>query len=147
MSGKNPIDKDKVAENPGLLPYAHTLGGAIIKPIDKGKVKGLALSAMYQQTEGSLVQIKEQIETLVNQAQEIHHRINLSEKIYAADCRFKPLIGYTYYLYQKKDESYILSMVSPSEWGAKSPYTYLATTELMADHTWKILDHCDNFDL
>ena len=26
----NPIDKDKVAENPGLLPYAHTAGGAVI---------------------------------------------------------------------------------------------------------------------
>ena len=25
----NPIDKDKVAENPGLLPYAHTAGGAV----------------------------------------------------------------------------------------------------------------------
>ena len=29
----NPIDKDKVAENPGLLPYAHTAGGAVIRRI------------------------------------------------------------------------------------------------------------------
>ena len=26
----NPIDPDKVAENPHLLPYAHTVGGAVI---------------------------------------------------------------------------------------------------------------------
>jgi hypothetical protein len=35
----NPIDKDKVAENPGLLPYAHTAGGAVIRPEDKGKIR------------------------------------------------------------------------------------------------------------
>ena len=38
----NPIDKDKIAENPHLLPYAHTRGGVNIKPVDKGKVKGRA---------------------------------------------------------------------------------------------------------
>ena len=32
----NPINPDKVAENPGLLPYAHTAGGAVIKPDDMG---------------------------------------------------------------------------------------------------------------
>jgi hypothetical protein len=35
----NPINKDKVAENPGLLPYAHTAGGAVIRPEDMGKTK------------------------------------------------------------------------------------------------------------
>ena len=28
----NPINPEKVAQNPGLLPYAHTAGSAIIKP-------------------------------------------------------------------------------------------------------------------
>ena len=57
----NPIDPDKVAENPHLLPYAHTVGSAVIKPIDKGRVKGLAVTAMYEQTEIQLDQIREQI--------------------------------------------------------------------------------------
>ena len=45
MSDKkiNPIDKDKIAKDPHLLPYAHTVGGAIIKPIDKGRAKGCLL--------------------------------------------------------------------------------------------------------
>ena len=33
----NPIDKTKVAENPGLLPYAHTAGGAVIRPNGQGQ--------------------------------------------------------------------------------------------------------------
>ena len=55
---QNPIDKDKIAESPHLLPYAHTVGGALIKPIDKGRVKGLAVASMYEQTEMQLDQIR-----------------------------------------------------------------------------------------
>ena len=34
----NPIDPEKIAENPHLLPYAHSVGGAVIKPMDKGRM-------------------------------------------------------------------------------------------------------------
>lgn len=136
----NPIDPDKVAENPGLLPYAHTVGGAIIRPIDKGRTKGLAVSAMYEQTNKQLDQIRKQVELLMEQAKSIHTRVEMSERIYEADINFKPIHGHTYYLYRRKDGSDILSMVSPAEWGAKPPYEYVATVKLMADSTWEILD-------
>lgn len=77
---KNPISKDNITETPHLLPYAHHVGSAIIKPVDKGRTKGNAMKAMYQQTENQLVQIKEQVETLIKQAQAIHDRISVSEK-------------------------------------------------------------------
>ncbi|HLO53414.1 MAG TPA: DUF2452 domain-containing protein [Saprospiraceae bacterium] len=139
-SKKNPISVDKITETPHLLPYAHHVGSAIIKPLDKGKVKGVAMKAMYQQTDSQLLQIKEQVETLIRQAQNIHDRIALSEKIYQADCGFKPIIGNTYFLYAKTDESWLISMIAPEEWGKSKPYTYLATIELKADSTWGILD-------
>jgi len=137
----NPIDSDKVVENPGLLPYAHTVGSAIIKPIDKGKTKGVAMTAMYQQTEKQLVELKEQVEFLLKKAQSVHDKIEISEKIYRADCGFKPLPGHTYYLYEKKKKKeWVLSMVASEEWGANPPYDYLAKVELMADHTWDVLE-------
>ncbi|MBL7932472.1 MAG: DUF2452 domain-containing protein, partial [Bacteroidia bacterium] len=61
---ENPIDKDKVAENPGLLPYAHTVGSIVVKPEDRGQIKSRALSAMYEQTDAMLKQIQAQVETL-----------------------------------------------------------------------------------
>jgi len=136
----NPIDKDKIAENPGLLPYAHHMGSAIIKPIDKGRTKGLAMDAMYEQTEGQLLQIKEQVEVLVRQAQAIHDRIDISEKIYRADCGFKPIPNKDYYLYDKGEDNWIISMVSPEEWGKSIPYEYLARVTLLSDSTWKVID-------
>ena len=133
----NPIDKDKIAENPHILPYAHTVGSAIIRPLDKGKIKGLAMKAMYQQTDDRLTQIKEQVELLINQAHEIHQRIDISEKIYEAKYNFKPNIGTTYYLYQD-EESYVLSMISPEEWGKNLKYEFISNATLLADSTWKI---------
>ncbi len=140
----NPINPEKVAENPSLLPYAHHVGSAIIKPMDKGRTKGVAMKAMYQQTDTQLHQIKEQVETLIKQAQAIHDRITISERIYKADCGFKPLAGNVYYLYEKKDESWVISMVAPSEWGSKQPYKYLAEVELLADSTWRIIDKSED---
>ena len=81
----NPIDKDKIAENPHLLPYASNVGGAVIKAVDKGRIKGLAVSAMYEQTDMQMAQIKEQIDLLAAQARAIQRRIEISELIYQAE--------------------------------------------------------------
>jgi len=141
----NSIDPDKVSENPHLLPYAHHVGSAIIKPLDKGRTKGNAMTAMYQQTEGSLHKIKEQVELLIRQAQEIHDRISISEMIYKAECGIVPVIGQTYYLYERKNKTWVLSLVSPEEWGGKAPYTFIATAELLADHTWDVKEMAEGF--
>ncbi len=135
----NPIDKDKTAEKPNLLPYASNVGSAIIRPIDKGRTKGNAMKAMFQQTGNQLNQIKEQVETLIKQAQAIHDRIEISEKIYKADTGFKPVINYHYHLYERNDGSLVLSMVAPDEWGRKKPFYFVASVCLLADHTWEIL--------
>lgn len=140
----NPIDKDKVSDNPHALEYAHHVGSALIKPEDKGKIKGRSLSAMEYQTDQQLSQIYEQMQLLAEQAKKIALRKEISERIYQADFRFTPIINHTYYLYQNQDEVNVLSMIGPNEWGrvrTGKNYTYLATIKLLADHTWEILDH------
>ncbi|MEM6631751.1 MAG: DUF2452 domain-containing protein [Bacteroidota bacterium] len=136
----NPIDKDKITEVPHILPYSHSVGGAIVKPEDKGKIKGRAIAAMNQQTEMHLDQIREQIELLAKQAQDIQHRVQISEKIYLSDMPFEPVIGHLYHLYEKAEERWVLSMLSPEEWGRSIPYiSFLASVKLLADHTWEIV--------
>lgn len=135
----NPIDPDKVAENPHLLPYAHTVSGVQIKPIDKGKAKGRAVTAMYKQTDMQLDQIKQQIDLLAQQAKKIQERVMISEQMYHAEMNFEPLIGFTYHLYERNNGQYVLSMVAPNEWGTRSPYRFIATATLLSDHTWDIL--------
>ena len=137
---ENPIDIDKVATNPHLLPYAHSVSGAVIKPIDKGRVKGLAVAAMYEQTEMQLDQIRKQVELLAEQAHRIQKRVEISERIYQTEMPFKPLIGHTYHLYARKSGEEFLSMVAPEEWGRKAAVTFRATVKLLADHTWDVLN-------
>jgi hypothetical protein len=57
--------------------------------------------------------------------------------IYNAKLSFKPEIGQIYYLYEKKDGSHMISLISPKEWGAGMPYkSFVAAVKLLADHTW-----------
>ena len=137
----NPIDADKVAQNPGLLPYAHTLSSGVIKPDDLGKIKSNALMAMEQQTDMQLNQLQQQIQLLYNQAQEIKARTDISVWIYQADIGFDPLINHTYHLYEKDNGNHFLSMVSPKEWGRSKKFKrFIATVKLLADHTWDVIE-------
>lgn len=137
----NPIDPDKVSENPHNLPYAHHVGSAVIKPEDKGKIKGRALAAMAQQTEQQLGQIYEQMQLLAKQANEIKSRVEVSQKVYEAEMQFDPLMNEVYHLYLRKSGKHILTMVSPDEWGRSMPYeAFVASVRLMADHTWEVIE-------
>jgi hypothetical protein len=137
----NPIDPDKITETPSTLPYAHHAGSALIKPEDQGKLKGRALSAMEHQTDMQMNQIYEQMKLLSDQANKLQDRKRISEYIYQAEMRFEPLINHVYYLYEKEIGGYLLSLISPSDWGrSKTTFTYVATTRLLADHTWDVLD-------
>lgn len=120
-----------------VLPYSASVSGAVIKPNEAGVIRHQALSAMEEQTNMQLTQIRQQIELLAIQAKEIQKRKELSMIIYDSKISFAPVIGQTYYLYEKEDTSHIISMISPKEWGKKSPYKFIAAVKLLADHTWK----------
>ena len=136
----NPIDKDKVADNPAIIAYPHHVGSIVVKPEDTGKLKSRALSAMYQQTEAQLQQIQKQVELMLAQANEIKRRIAISEKIYQAKISFEPFVGSTYHLYCK-DDDYLLMMISPDEWGKSknASLQFVDSVRLLSDHTWEII--------
>ena len=133
--------KEKTVENPGLVSFPHHVGGVSIKPEDKGKIKGRAMMAMKEQTERQLQQLYDQMQTLVKQANDIKRRVHISEEIYLSQINFEPIIGQTYFLYEKGDGENVLSMISPDEWGKRLPYeSYVAKVRLLADHTWEVLE-------
>ena len=120
-----------------VLPYSASVSGAVIRHNEEGLIKHKALTAMEEQTNMQLDQIRKQIELLALQAQEIQKRKELSMMIYKASLSFKPNIGQTYYLYEKKDGNHILSLIAPKEWGGAGPFKkFVAAVKLLADHTW-----------
>lgn len=121
-----------------VLPYSASVSGAVIKATEEGVIKHKALTAMEEQTNMQLEQIRKQIELLALQAREIQSRKELSMMIYNAKLNFSPVIGQLYYLYEKKDNSHIVSIISPREWGGGAgPHkSFIAMVKLLADHTW-----------
>ncbi len=145
---QNPIDPDKITENPHNLPYAHNTGSAVVKPEDQGRIKGNAMNAMEHQTDMQLDQIYQQMQLLAEQAKGLRNRKNVSEKIYDAEMRFEPLINHTYHLYQKPNKKYLLSLIAPGQWGRSGKdFTFVATVKLLADHTWDVLEKSDDVEL
>ena len=120
-----------------VLPYSASVAGALIKPNEEGIIKHKALNAMEEQTNMQLDQIRKQIELLALQAHEIQKRKELSMIIYNAKISFKPNIAQVYYLYEKNDDSSVLSLISPKEWGNGPFKKFIAAVQLLADHTWR----------
>ena len=128
-----------------FYPTPTPCGGAVVKAVDKGKIKGRAMAAMVQQTDRQLAQLYKQMQLLADQAKAVQKRVEISEKIYLADMSFEPLISHVYYLYEKEDGSYLVSMIGPTEWGKSQPYkAFLSSVSLLADHTWEVLDVDDS---
>jgi hypothetical protein len=136
----NPIDADKIAENPATLPYAHSVGGAVIKPTEQGAIKAKALTAMQQQTDKQMQQLYQQMQTLAEQAKSIQSRVEISRYVYDAEIPFEPVIGHTYYLYLRENGRFFLSMIASYEWKRTMKFEYIAKVSLLADHTWEVLE-------
>ncbi|WP_288095534.1 DUF2452 domain-containing protein [Hydrotalea sp.] len=131
------VNKEVYHKQMSVLPYASSVGSVVIQPTKQGMIKHKALTAMEEQTNMQLEQIKQQIELLARQAQEIRKRRELSLMIYDAQINFKPQIRQVYYLYEKKDGNYLLSLVAPKEWAGSGPFKqFLASVQLLTDHTW-----------
>ena len=77
----NEIDMERMGDmstdNPGLISFPHTIGGALIKPLDKGKIKGRAVAAMHEQTQMQVKQIYDQMQLLAEQVKQIQDRVEV----------------------------------------------------------------------
>jgi hypothetical protein len=136
-SGNSYTNTEIYHKQMSVLPYASSLGSVAIRPTNEGVIKYKALAAMEEQTQMHLDQIREQIELLARQAQEIRKRKELSLMIYESRLSFQPQIGHTYHLYEKKDGTHLLSLVAPNEWGGAGPFkAFVSSVKLLADHTW-----------
>jgi hypothetical protein len=136
----NPIDADKITQNPGLIPYPHTIGSPAFAPTKQGVIKSRSMRAMEEQSNMQMRQIQEQIALLARQAETLKNRVEISKAVYAAEMGFQPLVGEVYHLYVREEDHFVLSMIGPEEWGKTIPFKYFAATvKLLADHTWEVL--------
>lgn len=123
-----------------LSPVPLHVASAAIKPVDKGKIKSVALETVEKQANQQISMLKKQAELIMQQVREIEERVKIAAEIYAADISFEPVIGHTYHLYERNGKR-ALSLVGPKEWGrSKTAGKFIATVKLLADRTWEVLE-------
>lgn len=147
-----PIDVDKIdleklkeftTETPGIIPYSHSVGGAVIRPDDMSLVKSRAQKAMEEHANQQMGQIVEQIQLLAKQAERIKNNVEISKDIYQAEIGFEPVIGDSYYLYEKEDKQKLISLIAPDEWSKDNTYSFISEIRLLADRTWQVINSQD----
>ncbi len=123
-----------------FAPVPLHVGSAIIRPVDKGKIKSTALETVEKQANQQISMLRKQAELIMQQVKDIETRVRIAEEIYAADINFEPVIGNVYHLYEKNEGQRVLSLISPDDWGKKMPFeAFIASVKLLGDRTWEIL--------
>ena len=123
-------------------PVPMSVSSPVIKLIDKNKVRANAVEAMHMQAHQQIEMLRKQAELIMQQVKDIEDRLKISELIYRAEMRFKPVMGQIYHLYEKETSGeFLVSMIAPNEWGrSKSFKRHLSTIRLLSDSTWDVLN-------
>ena len=107
------------------LTYASNVGAPAIRLEDVGGWKQIQAQNANKIFTKKYEEIKDEFKKLVDE-------VSWNEFVYSATYNFVPVIGETYYLYEKKDGSPFLSLIAPSEWNMK----YIGTTKLESNNKW-----------
>jgi len=99
---------DNVVSNPHSLPYGSNLSAPAIKPNNLGAWKNGAVHSTNKY-------FKEKFDELKKQAEELSEEFKWNEIIFNAQMKFKPVIGKEYFLYQKQNGTFYLTLFAPHE--------------------------------
>ena len=104
-------------------PYPTSLGGQKFEPIKVDKSDSLKANKYFQ---SRLDELKDEYKRLVEE-------YNWTKLIYQSTYSFQPILGESYYLYEKKDKTLFLSLIKPTEWDRP----YVGTFKLLNNGKWE----------
>lgn len=113
---------------PMELTYGSNLSAPAIKLEDVGGWKQLQAQNANKVFNKKYEEIKDEFKKLIDE-------VSWNEFVYSATYNFIPVIGETYYVYERADETIFLSIIKPNEWGMKC----LGSTQLESNNKWKKL--------
>jgi len=107
------------------LTYGSNVGAPAIKLEDVGGWKQIQAFVANKQFKTKYEELKEEFRKLVDE-------VSWNEFVYSSKYNFIPVIGETYYLYERENGDAFLSMISPSEWNMK----FVGATRLDSTQKW-----------
>jgi hypothetical protein len=131
------MDKpDDIVDNPHSLPYASDRAAPAIRPDTSiaGWKTGAVVSA-NKHYEDRYNDIKRQFQELVEE-------FKWNDIMFNAEMRIKPVVGKPYYLYQREDGRYRVSLFAPTETVAGRD-GYVGTFRMNYDNRWEVVELAD----
>lgn len=107
------------------LIYGSNIGAPAIQLDDVGGWKKIQAQNANKIFTKKYEEIREEFKKLVDE-------VSWNEFVYSANYSFLPIVGETYYLYEKPDKSIFLSLIAPSEWNMK----FIGATKLESTNKW-----------
>jgi hypothetical protein len=107
------------------LTYGSNVGAPAIKMEDVGG---------WKQTQANIAnkQFKTRYEELKTEFQKLIDEVNWNDLVYTSKYSFIPVMGETYHLYIKNDETMFLSLISPEQWTQK----HIGSFQLDSTQKW-----------
>ncbi len=107
------------------LTYASNVGAPAIRLEDVGGWKQIQAQNANKIFTKKYEEIKDEFKKLVDE-------VSWNEFVYSATYNFIPVIGETYYLYERDNGTIFLSLIEPNEWNMKC----LGATRLESNNKW-----------
>jgi hypothetical protein len=107
------------------LVYGSSVGAPAIRLEDVGGWKRIQAQTANKIFTKKYEEIKDQFKDLVDE-------VSWNEFVYSSTYNFIPVIGETYYLFEKGDGTLFLSLISPNEWNMK----FIGATRLESNNKW-----------
>lgn len=107
------------------LTYGSNVGAPAIKLEDISGWKKTQALVANKQFKSKYEELKEEFRKLVDE-------VTWNEFVYSSKYNFIPVMGETYYLYEKKDGGVFLSLIKPNEW----PMKFIGATKLESTQKW-----------
>jgi len=120
------------------LPAAQDFTDKAITEVEVRNKK--TLDAMQHHVDMEKDRIIEQLHVLKKQYDRVTMREFLGQCIHQSEHYFEPVMNKVYSLYEKNEGGYILSLISPEEWGELPYKQFIAHVKMLGDSTWEEVD-------
>ena len=125
--------------NRNVTPYATESSGPKFDLVPVEKHKDIMLNVARLHAKQEYDRIMELVSVLQKQAEQIKHRLDLTDMVHAAKYDFQLANGNIYWLlYDHRKQFTRLSINGPDDWytGRPEEYEYIARVKWLGDHTW-----------
>ena len=115
-------DKDYYQQR---LPYGSDLAAPSIKIENvSGWKQSQAISANHL--------FSTRFDEIKNEFIKLMDEVAWNDLVYSSEFNFIPIVGHTYHLYRKRENSYFLSLISPNEWEQE----FIGSTKINSENKW-----------